>query len=235
MVNQQQDSWEINFSFRKEELESRGDKTYWEVLVPVFKNAVRGVIPHGTVLDVGCGLGYLTNEIAPDVEKITGIDPAGKVIEFAKDKFRNRNTEFVDASILDFEKENQDCRYDICIANMVFHNIGDLDINIRAIHHLLNRQGYLLFSIPHPAFWYSTRSYFDGKSFFYEKEKSYQLPFKIRNFKQHPSLITYWHRSLEHYVEILKKSNFIITSIKEPALPGGHSVKDILFFVCRKT
>jgi 2-polyprenyl-3-methyl-5-hydroxy-6-metoxy-1,4-benzoquinol methylase len=235
MINQKEDVWEKNFSCRKEELETRGDKTYWEILVPAFRNAVRKTTPHETVLDAGCGLGYLTDTIAPEVKEITGIDKSHKLIEFAQGRFKKRNTHFVHMSIIDFQKANPDRLFDICIANMVFHNIHHLDKNMEAIRQLLKPQGVLLFSIPHPSFWYSSRPYFDKDSFFYEKEKDYQVPFKIKNFDQHPSLITYWHRSLEHYADILKKNSFVIISMKEPALPDMPIVKDLLLYTCKKT
>jgi 2-polyprenyl-3-methyl-5-hydroxy-6-metoxy-1,4-benzoquinol methylase len=229
-----QNQWEMNFPYRKKELESRGDKTYWEVLVPAFRDKVLEITPHETVLDAGCGLGYLTSEIAPDVKEITGIDVSGKLIEYAKTRFKDSRAGFVNASIIDFQKAHPDRLYDICIANMVFHNIHHLDENIRALYHLLKRRGFLLFAIPHPKTWYQTRPYFNKDSFIYEQEKRYQVPFKIRNFEQHPCPITYWHRSLEHYSDILQKNNFVITSMKEPVLPGKPETKDILFSVCEK-
>jgi 2-polyprenyl-3-methyl-5-hydroxy-6-metoxy-1,4-benzoquinol methylase len=235
MIDQKDDAWEMNFPYRREELETRGDKTYWEVLVPAFRSIVQAITPRETVLDTGCGLGYLTNEIAPEVKEITGIDISYKLIEFARGRFKNRNARFVHASIIDFQKENPDRLFDICIANMVFHNIQYLDENIKAIRQLLKPRGVLLFSIPHPSFWYSSRPYFDKDSFFYEKEKDYQVPFKLRNFEQHPCPITYWHRSLEHYSDILKKNGFVITSMKEPAFPNTSMIiKDILLYDCKR-
>jgi SAM-dependent methyltransferase len=229
------DSWDRNVEFRINELEPRSDKTYWDLLVPLFKNYIKKIPQNKKIIDVGCGLGYLTNDVASFVQETIGIDTSFKSIEYAKTKFSSENLKFLNISIVDYQKMYPDVCYDICIANMVFHNIRDLDENIDAISKLLNKNGYLLFSIPHPTQWYNTRKFEKSPSFKYEiDEQDYQVPFKIKNHEKHPYDITYYHRSLERYAELLEKYHFTIESQKEPYLGEDprNIEKDILFYSC---
>jgi 2-polyprenyl-3-methyl-5-hydroxy-6-metoxy-1,4-benzoquinol methylase len=232
-------AWDSNAPYRQRELEARSDKTYWKLLVPLFKGDVQSVSSNSEVIDVGCGLGFLTNSIASCVDKITGIDISSRSIEYAKGKFTKRNIEFFNISIIDFQKKNKNARYDICIANMVFHNIPDLYENFNAIRKLLNNGGYLIFSIPHPAFWYASRKFKISAFYRYYKEKNYKVPFRIKGHKEHPCKIDYFHRPLDWYSQLLKKNNFSIIELKEPYLDSTprnkDKVRDILYFICRKT
>jgi len=231
------DAWDENAASRIGELEDHSDRTYWEVLVPLFKTAIERLTPNKIILDVGCGLGYLSDEIASCVVKITGIDTSLKSIDYAKKRFTKKGLEFENISIVDFQKKYQNNRFDICVANMVFHNIPNLDDNLNAIGKLLKKNGYLAFTIPHPAFWYESREFEKSASYIYAEEKDYEVPFKIKGHPKHPCDIVYCHRSIERYSELLKKNNFIITEQKEPCLDSESiqkdRVKDILFYVCR--
>jgi len=235
--------WDENAPYRQNELENHGDKTYWEVLVPLFTDEIKKLAANKEVIDVGCGLGFLTNEIAPHVREITGIDTSPKSIKYAQDHFTGKNIKFINTSIIDFQRKRQNnhndkCHYDICIANMVFHNIPDLDECLFTIHKLLKKDGLLIYATPHPAFWYATRNFFKPESYIYHKEKEYEVPFQIKNFPPHPYPIAYWHRSLERYTELLKKNKFIILDEREPCHASylqkeDHVFKDILFRNCK--
>ena len=229
--------WDENAESRQYELKTHSDKTYWEVLVPLFKNEVKKIASNKEIIDVGCGLGFLTYEIASCVVKTTGIDTSSKSIEYAKFNFKNEGLEFENISIIDYQEKHQDIRYDICIANMVFHNISDLDENLNAISKLLKKNGYLIFSIPHPAFWYTSRKFKQSASYKYYEEKEYEVPFKIKGHRKHPYDIIYCHRPLERYSKLIKKNNFIIEEQNEPCLNShiqrGDKVRDILYYICR--
>jgi len=232
------DPWDANAPYRQTELETRGDKTYWEVLVPLFVDEVKKLTVNKEIIDVGCGLGFLTKEIASHVREIIGIDTSSRSIKYAQKNCAGKNVKFINTSIVDFQKKNPNSHYGICIANMVFHNIPDLDECFGAIHKLLEKDGFLVYAIPHPAFWYDTRKFPKPEPYVYHKEKKYTVPFQIRNFPPHPSPIVYWHRSLERYTELLRKNKFIILEEREPCLAsylqnGDNVTKDIFFRICK--
>src|SRR6185436_6138294 len=120
------------------------------------------------------------------------IDISSESIRFASSNFPR--IQFVNTSIAEHAKTKN--TYSTCIANMVFHNSPNLQDDLVAIHKLLHKNGQLLLSIPHPAFWYASRSYVDWLEFDYGKAEAVKVPFKIRNGKTYKSLITYFHRNI---------------------------------------
>jgi len=53
------------------------------------------------VLDLACGEGYGVNILARNAKSVTGIDYDEKVISHAKNKYRQKNIEFLKGSITD--------------------------------------------------------------------------------------------------------------------------------------
>jgi 2-polyprenyl-3-methyl-5-hydroxy-6-metoxy-1,4-benzoquinol methylase len=234
MGNNNINPWDENVPYRIKELETRGDRTYWELLVPLFIDDLKKFALNSKVIDVGCGLGFLTNEIASCSEKVIGIDTSNESIKYAKNKFSKKNIEYINISILDFQDKN--LHFDVCIANMVFHNISNLEENIKAIKKILNKRGLLFFSIPHPAFWYSSRKFEKSPSFEYLKKCVYTVPFQIKGYEQHPCKINYCHRPFEFYHELIVKNDFEIINLKEAYLDlnCNNNVSDILYCICKQ-
>ncbi len=97
------------------------------------------------VLDVGCGTGRLTLEVAGKVDHITGIDPSSQRIEVARKKLTQMNLENVT-----FELGNSDeiGRYgedvfDVIYLNAVFHWINDKEEALNNIYRTLKPGGKL--------------------------------------------------------------------------------------------
>jgi len=235
-MKQHNDSWDENVPYRIKELESRGDKTYWELLVPLFLNDVKKFASMGKVIDVGCGLGFLTGMIASCVERITGIDTSAKSIEYAKVHSAHSNAEYINTSIIDFQHQNQGGNFDICVANMVFHNISNIEENINAIARLLTQNGHLLFSIPNPHTWYKSRKYKKSPAYNYHLEGEFEVPFQIKDHEKHPRSIVYCHRPMGCYHQLLTKNNFETIIFMEPLLnsaPHNNEESDILYCACK--
>jgi 2-polyprenyl-3-methyl-5-hydroxy-6-metoxy-1,4-benzoquinol methylase len=224
--------WNNNVSVRAMELESALDSTYMNVLVPAFERALDHLdLPAAKVLDIGCGLGYLTNIIQQRGYSVIGIDVAEKAIEYAKRKFPN--VIFEDKSILEFSKENT-VKFDICVLNMVLHNLVNIQENLAAIHTLLNVNGYVIASVPNPEFWF--HKHVKDKSLEFESGSAsvYKLPFRIRRGKPHPSLITYIHRPTTTYKTLIRSAGFKILASDSPLLPTGQKDDDLLFCIWKK-
>jgi 2-polyprenyl-3-methyl-5-hydroxy-6-metoxy-1,4-benzoquinol methylase len=76
--------------------------------------------PEDTVLDIGCGNGALSFDIAKKAVKVVGIDSNKKNIEFAKQRFSASNIEYV---VGDAVKELPNKRFDIIILSNVLEHI----------------------------------------------------------------------------------------------------------------
>lgn len=82
-------------------------------------------------LDIGCGTGKMA-EIAleaTDIEKFVFCDNSENMIKIAKQRFEDKNTEFIASSILEL---NNDIPFDVITAIQVFHYLKREE-RIRAI------------------------------------------------------------------------------------------------------
>lgn len=92
------------------------------------------------VLDIGCGTGALTSQIADLGHEVTGIDQSVNMIDQAKKSYPNLN--FLQEDILN--PSDQIGLYDVAFSNAVFHWIPDQDLLLKNIHRHLNTNGQLI-------------------------------------------------------------------------------------------
>lgn len=83
---------------------------------------LNNVGPDDTVLDIGCGNGYLTHDIAKKAKKVVAIDLNEKNIKQAKEKFSKDNIEYLqgDATRLNFNEN-----FDIVVLSNVLEHMED--------------------------------------------------------------------------------------------------------------
>lgn len=88
--------------------------------------------PGERILDVGCGTGHLTNEIASAGADVVGIDSAEGMIEKARAAFPNRRFVHADARTVSFDEP-----FDAVFSNAALHWIRDQDAAVRSIRDAL--------------------------------------------------------------------------------------------------
>ncbi len=74
------------------------------------------------ILDVGCGTGALCSVLNEKGMTVTGIDPAEKMLNIAKNKPENKKINFVHANVLE-RLPFEDKSFDISIASYVAHGM----------------------------------------------------------------------------------------------------------------
>lgn len=92
-----------------------------------------------SILDLGCGTGVLTAQLAELCDKIIGVDSSQSMIDKAEKQFNNIEFRVCDALALPFENE-----FDIVFSNAVFHWISDHNTLLKNIHKVLKPQGLLV-------------------------------------------------------------------------------------------
>ena len=78
--------------------------------------------PNERILDLGCGTGHLTAEIANRAESVVGIDAAGEMVEQAQQRYPD--LDFRQADAREFESESE---FDAVFSNAALHWIPDED------------------------------------------------------------------------------------------------------------
>lgn len=91
------------------------------------------------ILDLGCGTGTLTSEIAKNCQYVLGIDGSKEMIEQAKITYPELEFEVGDALKMSYEGQ-----WDIVFSNAVFHWISDHDQLLSNIKSSLKDSGQLI-------------------------------------------------------------------------------------------
>lgn len=79
-----------------------------------------------TIIDVGCGTGALCSALNEIGMKVTGIDPAEKMLRIARKKHENTTVSFACANVLE-RLPFEDKLFDISIASYVAHGMKQKD------------------------------------------------------------------------------------------------------------
>ncbi|MBU1567480.1 MAG: class I SAM-dependent methyltransferase [Proteobacteria bacterium] len=101
------------------------------------------VPPGSMVLDVGCGIGALANEIAQSVDRVqvTGIDYNAEHIQFAKERYSIPNLQFFQGdATLDLPEQS----VDIIILSSVLEHITDRTGFLSALIRAYHPKGFLI-------------------------------------------------------------------------------------------
>ncbi|MCL2065531.1 MAG: class I SAM-dependent methyltransferase [Candidatus Cloacimonetes bacterium] len=198
--------WDINAHVRANDIESGNDKTYVEVISCYIVKRIKKLFqnPDLSILDIGCGEGYLTNKISEYYKNITGIDLSKAFISYACNRYPH--IKFLHEDIYRLS----DCeKYDLCLATMVVHNLPHFSDFFTKTVSLLKEGGYLLLTTLHPNNWPRERI----PNFLYEKnDEEYEVPLRGSSDCKYSSSLNYFHRTLEAY---LNPENFQIIKYYE--------------------
>ena len=118
-----------------------------------------------TVLDLGCGTGYLTKVLSERVGpegKVVAVDPDGERLKIAREKYSASNIEYIQADDQTFPPG----KYDLVFANQSIHWIPDQRAALKRVYDNLKPGSHFIFSTV------------VAKSF-EEREEEYQLTDKL--------------------------------------------------------
>lgn len=211
------------------------DVSLLSVTAPCILRHVQADHPK-TVLDVGCGTGYLTSKIADYVPACVGIDCSDASIAIAGKHYRKPNLSFEVSEIC---KYVSDIEFDLCVANMVFMSDPTWKESTKHIHQLLVPKGRLYVMITHPCFWPKYWGYENQPRFHYHEETFFENDFSI-SLEKSMGEATFIHRPLAMYLKGLLSAGFSIEAVEEPfpvmSTPKGYqySYPRFLFIKCQK-
>lgn len=162
-----------------------------------------------SILDAGCGNGYLSRLMSKKGAKVTGLEPATPLIQYALERERQKplGIVYVQADLSCWETEQ---RFDAIVANMVLMDIPDYEAALDRCFAHLRENGRFIFSITHPCF-EASDSEFRANGYIAVKE--YFQPYVIQQG------ISYRvHRPLSHYFQALLERGGRIEAVVEPQL-----------------
>lgn len=210
--------WDALAQTRFRQISSGTDITYRQFLVPKMLELI-DMYSGNSVLDVGCGVGYLTNLISNRVPQVVGIDPSPESIKIAQENY-GKNVKFICDSLSSYNR-NEAEKFDTVIANMVLMDVVDLDSFVCCIRESLLEGGKFIFSVTHPENWPKYCGYDTEPWYQYNKELIVEGPFKITNEVECPLYSTHVHRPISLYLDTFEKGKFSVLDLVAP-MPESH-------------
>lgn len=179
-----------------------------------------GDVKNKNILEIGCGNGYLSRQLAKQKAQITAIDISSKFLKFAiqKEKAKPLGINYLvrDATNLYDLKNNN---YDVVIANMCLMDIADAKSAIKEVSRVLKKNGYFVFSLTHPLHevlqqWTVIED--KGKKYLARAIHKY-LSCSTRKclWGQGRFKTTMYHRPLQEYFQYLQEFGFLVKEFKE--------------------
>lgn len=201
------ETWDKNVHTRALDLENFTDSSYTKTIEPwVLSQILEHTSEESTILDVGCGCGFMTNAVYQNGRhNIKGIDLSYTSVKYSKERYPQIEFDYQDIYMI---PRNE--KYDLCMAIMVANNVPDMKDFFAIIHDILYQNGKLVMVIPHPCFWPEKR--IGSPHFCYTREDRYSIPFSTKGRKDYTSNIFYFHRPLEAYIQCFTELGFQIDS-----------------------
>lgn len=173
------------------------------------------------VLEIGCGSGALSRQIAGSGCSVLATDFCESFINIAKQK-PNENIKYCIADATDFDalvSLKNTVPFDRIVASMVLHDMWTLDALFDALPQLLKRNGSFVFSLPHP---YFNRGGIDLN--FHEDTpniclSTYGTPYESELYSKpgQPVKQFAYHRPLHLIFSSLFKKGMVLDKLLEPA------------------
>lgn len=176
------------------------------------------------VLDLGCGQGRFTRELARRGGRIVGVDWSSRMIEAA---IRHERTtpRGIEYRVLDARAVGDAWprhSFDLVVGCMSFMDMPDLPRVLRGVHAILRPRGRLVLSVSHP---FNTaevgpdspraRPARGVRIDRYFEERPGVTRWAMKRLKR-PFDTVYWHRPLEGWFRLLKVAGFEIRDLAEP-------------------
>jgi 2-polyprenyl-3-methyl-5-hydroxy-6-metoxy-1,4-benzoquinol methylase len=218
--------WDANASFWIQIIREHRDKYRNDLTDPAMLKAIGP--PEGlTVLDAGCGEGYLSRILARNGAIVTGADSSTRLIEAARAK------NLIDALPITFDISSvddlpyPDDMFDLVVCNHLLNDLCDPSRPISEFARVLRNGGRLIILMLHPCFYNKHAERAQATNGLiaasYFETRDIEQVFEVDGLTS-PVPNRTWFRPLEFYTEELRKSGFVITSLTEPH-PSAEQVR----------
>lgn len=213
------DSWHNNAApwadaVREKRIESRNLVTNRAIVDAIMSRSP------ATVLDIGCGEGWLSRELSSRGVRVTGVDVVPDLIERAS---RSGGGDFRVASHEDIAAGKLDVRVDVAVANFSMIGKESVDGVVLRAPALLNDGGSLIVQTMHPVVAGGDDVYTDGW-----RTGSWD------GFSDDFADPAPWYfRTIETWVRLITRSGMQLAELLEPLHPASGKPPSVIFIAER--
>jgi ubiquinone/menaquinone biosynthesis C-methylase UbiE len=211
-------TYDANAGFWIEIIRNHRDKYREELTNTAVLKAV-GMARGLTVLDAGCGEGYLSRKLAQEGAIVTGIDSSAELIKAARThQLASGLPTSFDVGTVDSLPYEADS-FDLVLCNHLMNDLQDPAQALKEFSRVLHGRGRVIILMLHPCFYNNHAERADPENNL-PTSSYFQTRRIVQNFDvdglQSPVANTSWLSPLEFYTEALRESGFVITSLTEP-------------------
>jgi ubiquinone/menaquinone biosynthesis C-methylase UbiE len=190
--------------------------TYWYWRDAFFREMVPS--PGARTLEIGCGEGRVTRDLAAQGHAVVAVDLVEKLIRAARDAATTGHFIVADAANLPFPNES----FEVIVAHNSLMDVDALGTVIDEISRVLCPGGYLCASVVHPIF---DAGHFEGSvqdgRFVIDNAYCLRRPFNAVYRRANLEMsFRGWSYSLEYYFRALEKAHLMVDKLREPLPPA---------------
>lgn len=225
-IAEQAQRWILNNPERYDELSTYSDPAYRSLqnLISNYLIHEYPSVDHPLLLDVGCGLGFLSKHLADLGYSVTAIDPA--LPEYGH-LLQSERVEYFSQSVEEFSDATAPQSFDLIVCNMVLHCVPNLGAMMEAAGRLLKDGGSLIATIPNPDTYLQSREDINTRDIDMRRPHVFELNFRIHGRSPHQAKVFYFHRPMSHILEAGRSNRLVLTDEFVPEQVGTGRSRDI--------
>jgi SAM-dependent methyltransferase len=170
--------------------------------------------PGGVTVDVGCGEGRLTRDLAERGYQVTGVEPSPSLLKAAREAHPDGNYLPGEATSLPFPDES----VDLLVSYNMLMDVDDLNGALSEFRKVLKPGGKAAICITHPV---ADSVGFDREDpeapFVIDASYLRTQPFSATATRDGITMhFSGWHRSIGTYADALQRAGLLIETVREP-------------------
>ena len=232
-----QSQWDSNVEWYEKNMGEEGDNLNRKIIRQLVLKML-GKLEGKTVLDAGCGSGYLTSELSKTAKKVVGADFSSKFIDLCKKKYSNiTNLSFIEYDVTQ-KSSFEDESFNIILSKMVLQYVPQIETFANEVVRILKKEGQLLVIVDHP---FNTQFYFAQQTAGKTNAKYPNLKDYFSKEEQHKlslwgkAELTWYPKTIADYTMPFVEAGLILKDIQElPEEKEGIRIPRILSLLFKK-